>query len=95
LYSEQRTLKIALLASNLRSYINVANGLEFDNYEGVSISPIDRFEYLSRLIQKQALELSEIHEAISSKRTNKESEIKEQNDFEYEPINLFRLDDSD
>ncbi len=50
LYSEQRTLKVALLASNIRSYINVANGLEFDNYDGISISPIDRFEYLSRKI---------------------------------------------
>jgi hypothetical protein len=50
LFSEQRTLKVAMLASNVRSYINVANGLEFENYDGISISPIDRFEYLSRLI---------------------------------------------
>ena len=52
LKSEERRLKVVQLASNVRSYINVANGLEFDRYDGISIESIDRYEYLSRLIQE-------------------------------------------
>jgi len=51
LKSESRRLKIVQLASNVRSYINVANGIEFDRYDGYSIESIDRYDYLSRLIQ--------------------------------------------
>jgi hypothetical protein len=50
LYSESRSLLEIQLASNVRSFINVANNLEFDNYDGPTLSPIDRYEYLGVLI---------------------------------------------
>ena len=37
LRSESRRLKEVQLASNVRSFINVANGLEFDRYDGITI----------------------------------------------------------
>lgn len=51
LMSEQRSLKTVQLASNVRSFINIANELEFDRYDGLPLLPIDRFEYLGNLIQ--------------------------------------------
>jgi hypothetical protein len=51
LMSEERTLKIVQLASNVRSYINLANNLEFERYDGIALNPIDRFKYLSNVIQ--------------------------------------------
>ena len=63
--SESRELKYIELSSNVRSYINIANGLEFDRYEGIPMQPIDRFEYLGRIIQDQANDLQEIHEYMT------------------------------
>lgn len=45
--SEIRTLKIVLLASNVRSLINIANDFEFDSYDELSVSFTDRHQYLS------------------------------------------------
>lgn len=45
-------IQIVQLTSNIRSYINIANNLEFDQYEnGGSLHSVDRFEYLQKLIQ--------------------------------------------
>jgi len=65
LMSEERTLKIVQLASNVRSYINLANNLEFERYDGIALNPIDRFEYLSNVIQSQALDLLRIHQFLT------------------------------
>ena len=52
LNSERRTIKIVSLAVNVRSFINVANNLEFDWYEVPDLARLmDRFEYLGRFIQ--------------------------------------------
>lgn len=48
--SESRQLKLVQLQENVRSFINIANGLEFDRYDGIPLQPIDRYEYLGRLI---------------------------------------------
>lgn len=48
--SESRTLKLIQLSSNFRSLLNIANGLEFDRYDGDPLLPIDRFDYLSQLV---------------------------------------------
>jgi hypothetical protein len=37
LMSETRQLKIVQLSSNVRSFINIANGLEFDRYDGTPL----------------------------------------------------------
>jgi len=51
LNAESRTIQIVQLTSNIRSYINIANNLEFDEYEsGGSLHSVDRFEYLKKLI---------------------------------------------
>ena len=47
------------LASNLRSLIDVANHLEDASYEGPYLVKIDRFTYLSRLVQSEADALKE------------------------------------
>jgi hypothetical protein len=65
LMSEARNIQVVQLASNIRSLVNIANGIEFDRYEQGSIQSIDRFSYLSGLIQSQAQQLSETHEFIS------------------------------
>lgn len=70
LESETRNLKLVQLASNVRSYINIANGLEFDRYDGIYLQPIDRFDYLGRLIQDQAKDLNDIHQSLSKQRNN-------------------------
>jgi hypothetical protein len=77
---EKRNLGLIQLATNIRSLINIANGIEFDRYEGSMIAPIDRYEYLSKLIQIQAQEVHEAHEYISSDRDESEREII---DFEF------------
>lgn len=52
LNAESRMIQIVQLTSNIRSYINIANNLEFDQYEnGGSLHSVDRFEYLQKLIQ--------------------------------------------
>ncbi|TNV87853.1 hypothetical protein FGO68_gene5771 [Halteria grandinella] len=96
LMSETRQLKLIQLSSNLRSYVNIANGLEFDRYEGTSLQAIDRFEYLGRLIQSQAVDLQEVHEYLTQRRGNgrKESSSSQISHFEYEKIKLFRLDEN-
>jgi len=51
LNAESRTIQIVQLTSNIRSYINIANNLEFDEYEsGGSLHSVDRFDYLKNLI---------------------------------------------
>jgi hypothetical protein len=51
LNAESRMIQIVQLTSNIRSYINIANNLEFDQYEnGGSLHSVDRFEYLQKLI---------------------------------------------
>ena len=70
LMSEERTLKIVQLASNVRSYINLANNLEFERYDGIALNPIDRFEYLSNVIQSQALDLLRIHQFLTQRRAD-------------------------
>jgi hypothetical protein len=65
LMSESRTLKLIQLSSNFRSLLNIANGSEFDRYDGDALLPIDRFEYLSQLVQAQASDLLEIHQYLS------------------------------
>ena len=48
--TEKRNLGLVQLTSNVRSLINVANGLEFDRYDGQTLAPIARYEYLSALV---------------------------------------------
>jgi hypothetical protein len=48
--TEKRNLGLVQLTSNVRSLINVANGLEFDRYDGQTLAPIARYEYLSELV---------------------------------------------
>jgi hypothetical protein len=48
--TEKRNLGLVQLTSNVRSLINVANGLEFDRYDGHTLAPIARYEYLSALV---------------------------------------------
>lgn len=44
LNAESRTIQIVQITSNIRSYINIANGIEFDEYEsGGSLHSVDRF----------------------------------------------------
>ena len=51
LNAESRTIQIVQLTSNIRSYFNIANNLEFDEYEsGGSLHSVDRFDYLKNLI---------------------------------------------
>jgi hypothetical protein len=49
-YSQIRTIKLTLIASNLRSLLNVANHYEPNSYEGQGLVKVDRLSYLSRLI---------------------------------------------
>jgi len=50
LLTECRNIQLAQIVSNIRSLIDVANGLEFERYEAGSIQSIDRFSYLSQLV---------------------------------------------
>lgn len=51
LNAESRTIQIVQLTSNIRSFINIANNIEFDEYEtGGSLHSLDRFENLKKLI---------------------------------------------
>jgi len=52
LKSENRILKLVQLSSNVRSFVNIANGLEFEKYESEELSKIDRFSYLKYLIAR-------------------------------------------
>ena len=52
LKSENRILKLVQLSSNVRSFVNIANGLEFERYESEDLSKIDRFSYLKYLIAR-------------------------------------------
>lgn len=48
--SESRQLKLVMLSSNVRSYVDIANGYEFESYLGSPLQALDRFEYLGRTI---------------------------------------------
>lgn len=50
--SEKRTIKMIEMAIHVRSFINVANNIEFQTYPNQS--RIDRFMYLRSLIQSEA-----------------------------------------
>lgn len=51
LYSEKRNLKFIELSSNVRSYINIANGLEFNTFDLPGLNRIeDRFILLNTMI---------------------------------------------
>ncbi len=52
--SEARVIIFIQLALNLRSIINVANEAEFTQYQGAHLGRIDRFKYLSSMVQKEA-----------------------------------------
>lgn len=47
---EERSLFIIQLANNVRSYVNIANGVEFDAYSDPDLASINRFNYLRDLI---------------------------------------------
>ena len=47
LMSESRSLGFVYLTTNVRSLINIANGLEFNRYDDEALRSIDRFDYLS------------------------------------------------
>ncbi len=64
LQTEERSLGIIKLATNVRSFVNIANGLEFDTYSDPDLLSINRFDYLRDLIQIQAQDLQEINEDI-------------------------------
>ena len=46
--SESRTAKTLQLQLNLRSLINIANGIEFSQYIDSSLARVNRFDYLSQ-----------------------------------------------
>ena len=47
---EERSLGVIQLTTNVRSFINIANGLEFDTYSDPDLASINRFNYLRDLI---------------------------------------------
>lgn len=51
-HSQSRSVRFVQLFQNIRSLVNVANGLEFDKYWDNSLKRVDRFEYLQHLIFK-------------------------------------------
>ena len=51
MYSEKRNLKFIELATNVRSFINVANDLEFNEFDIERLNRVeDRFTLLGTLI---------------------------------------------
>ena len=50
LHEETRYVTIVHLSTNIRSLVNIANGVEDNYYNGDNLSKIDRFSYLSSLI---------------------------------------------
>ena len=55
MYSEKRNLKFIELATNVRSFINVANEIEFNTFEIERLNKLeDRFKLLGTIIQDQA-----------------------------------------
>ena len=47
---KERSLGIIQLTTNVRSFVNIANGLEFDTYSDPDLVSINRFNYLRDLI---------------------------------------------
>ena len=47
---KERSLGIIQLTTNVRSLVNIANGLEFDTYSDPDLVSINRFNYLRDLI---------------------------------------------
>lgn len=95
LNSEKRTLLTVLLASNVRSQVNIANKLEYDKYQIVPLNRYShRFEYLGRMLNDQYEEMDTIQEFMAQQRVDDDAGTDQlQSAFEYEPIKLFRLDD--
>jgi hypothetical protein len=48
--SEARLIMLIQLSLDVRSMINLANGVEFPQYQGADLGRIDRFKYLSYLV---------------------------------------------
>lgn len=46
IYSESRNIKLIQLFQNIRSYLNIANGIEFGSYSDDGLKRIDRLVYL-------------------------------------------------
>lgn len=77
---------------NIRSFFNIANGLEPDRYSGESLRRVDRFAYLRNQIQLQARSLEDTLDYLSQHRADFNNEA--QGELEMLPIKLFRLSDS-
>lgn len=45
-HSEIRTGRFVQLCQTIRSLIDVANGLEYNEYDDIELKRVDRFEYL-------------------------------------------------
>lgn len=90
-FAHIRSAKLVLIASNLRSLVNVANNYEPNSYEGEGLIKVNRFAYLNRLIQTQADSLQGYQDFLAKQRNNN-GEADSQSQFEYNTIPLYRLD---
>lgn len=52
--NEAREVVLIEITQNIRSFINIANHLEFETYYGEGLQRIDRFGYLRQLIQTKS-----------------------------------------
>lgn len=50
MHTEMRYIGYILLATNIRSLINIANDIEGNQYYGSKLFQVNRFNYLSKLI---------------------------------------------
>lgn len=74
--SEARLILLIQLALDVRSIVNVANDIEFTEYQGTHLGRIDRFKYLNSVIQKGTEQLQDIQDYLMSKR-GKQQEIED------------------
>lgn len=63
--NEKRIIKLVEMLVSIRSFANTANSLEFEGYSDPSLKRIDRFEYLSALIQTELADMFDIENQLS------------------------------
>lgn len=58
--SQSKSVKFVQLFQNIRSIINIANGIEFDHYYDKTLNRINRFDYLKQQVLTQASEVYDL-----------------------------------
>lgn len=88
-HSQSRSVRFVQLMQNIRSFINIANNLEFSQYSDPKLGRFDRFDFMKTQIMNQATEVYGLMNYFSQQRSQYDSG--ELTNFESAMISAYRM----